>query len=89
MIQSIMDARQEGERRAGGSISDREFGEILAHTMHKMQLCGHPDDYLPLLLADEVKNAVFRNAVNRVSHEAMEINRTLGGTTCLPLSQTG
>lgn len=47
-------------------ISDKEAEYILWYCNRKMDVCktGNREEYLPLLYADEVKNYLFRRAVN-------------------------
>lgn len=45
-------------------ISDEEVGTVLDLCSRKMKLTGKNEDYLAYLFPDELKNHVFRNAVN-------------------------
>ncbi len=53
-------------RNKGASISDEEAEYILWYCNRKMDVCKiqNRKEYLPLLYADEVKNYLFRRAVN-------------------------
>ena len=44
-------------------ISDDEAGEVIDLCKRKIALTGKTDDYMKLLLPDELKNYVFRRAV--------------------------
>ena len=48
-------------------ISDEEVETVLNLCSRKMKLTGKNEDYLAYLLPDELKNHVFRNAVNATS----------------------
>ena len=45
-------------------ISDEEVEEVLKLCRRKMEITGKEDGYLKLLLPDELKNHVFRRAIN-------------------------
>ncbi len=45
-------------------ISDEEVEDIVSLCIRKMKLTGQPEEYLELLLPDELKNYVIRRAVN-------------------------
>lgn len=53
-------------RSKGVPISDEEAEYILWYCNRKMDVCNieNREEYLPLLYADEVKNHLFRIAVN-------------------------
>lgn len=53
-------------RSKGACISDEEAKELLLHCNRKMDICkiADPEEYLPLLYADEVKNYLFRQSIN-------------------------
>lgn len=51
----------------GYEVDDATFDEVLAYTRHKASITGHSEDYVPLLLADELRNHIFRERVNTFS----------------------
>ena len=72
-IDTIQCARRAGEQKAGRPLADDEFPAVLEYTLRKLQMNNLPEDYLPWLLANEVKNAVYQSAINHVSHEFMAV----------------
>lgn len=48
-------------------ISNDEVAEVLKLCYRKMEISGKAEDYLRLLLPDELKNHCFRRAVNATS----------------------
>lgn len=46
------------------AISDDEVKEVIDFCKRKMALTGQKDDYMKLLLPDELKNYLFRRSVN-------------------------
>lgn len=74
---TIQEARDRAEEVAGTRLTESEFKEVLAYTRHKAQVNGEGEDYVPLLLFDEIKNYVFRERINRISHEFMQIMKTI------------
>ena len=55
--------REEMENK-GYILSQPEYEVILEHARRKIDLCGKGEDYLSLLLEDEIKDYFFRNSVN-------------------------
>ena len=53
-------------------ISDEEVANVLWLCRRKIEISGRPEDYLKLLLPDELKNHCFRIAVNMISFARME-----------------
>lgn len=45
-------------------ISDEEVEEVLALCRRKIRITGQKENYMKLLLPDELKNYIFRRAVN-------------------------
>lgn len=45
-------------------ISDEEAQEVVNICIRKIEITGQPEEYMKLLLPDELKNYVFRRAVN-------------------------
>lgn len=45
-------------------ISDEEVAEVVSLCIQKIKLIGQTEEYMELLLLDELKNHVFRKAVN-------------------------
>lgn len=57
-----------------GVITCKEMDELIELCKRKMKIAGVEDkeSYLPLLLEDEIKDAIFRNTVNDISVLMME-----------------
>lgn len=70
---TIQEARERAERRAGKRLSEEEFEEVLAYTLRKVNRIGETEDYVPLLLMDEIKNHFTFAAINRISKEMQRI----------------
>lgn len=60
-------------QKIGGGVSDRETEEIWKYSLRKMEVAGikNPEEYMPLLYRDEVKDYIFRRGVNAI----MELKR--------------
>lgn len=54
-------------RKSAYDISDEEVTDVLRLCRRKMEITGQQEDYLKLLLPDELKNYCFRMAVNMIS----------------------
>lgn len=54
----------EFRKATGSDISDIEVMVVMNLCIRKIELTGQTEDYLKLLLPDELKNYVFRRAVN-------------------------
>lgn len=74
---TVQESRNRAEEAAGTTLTESEFQEVLAYTRHKARLNGKGEDYVPLLLYDEIRNYVFREQINRVSHDFMQISKLL------------
>ncbi|MCC8157493.1 MAG: hypothetical protein LIO54_09495 [Oscillospiraceae bacterium] len=48
----------------GYVLASAEYEALLQYTARKSRLNKKPDDYIPLLLEDEIGNYFFRNAIN-------------------------
>lgn len=53
-----------GFRKTTCEISDEEVEEVLRLCKRKMEITGKDESYLELLLPDELRNHIFRRAVN-------------------------
>lgn len=53
-------------RKSTFDISDKEVADVLRLCRRKIEISGQPEDYLKLLLLDELKNHCFRMVVNVV-----------------------
>ena len=60
--------RADAEKR-GFILTGAEYEAILQYTARKCK----DEDYLPLLIEDEIKDYFFRNAINAVSLAAMAL----------------
>lgn len=74
---TIHGARQRAEEEVGRKLSAAEFDEVLAYTRHKAKVNGHGEEYVPLLLYDEIRNHCFRTQINTISHKFMAIMKEL------------
>lgn len=56
----------EGWRKKGVHIADEEAEYLLRYCKRKMEVAKvqNPEEYLPLLYEDEVKNYLYRQSVN-------------------------
>lgn len=70
---TILEARKCAEEQVGRTLSEEEFSEVLAYTRHKSAVTGNGEDYVPLLLYDEIRNYCFRETINAISHKFMKI----------------
>ena len=59
-------------RRTVCDISDGDVEKVLMLCRRKMEIAGKAEDYLLILLPDELKNHLFRLAVNAASLILME-----------------
>lgn len=50
--------------KEGYVLTSAEYEALLQYTARKSRLNKKPDDYIPLLLWDEIRNYFFRNAIN-------------------------
>lgn len=64
MNQKILEARQSAERTLGFVIDDDVADEVLAFAKRKCELNRKPDDYLPLLYENELRDYFMRLYVN-------------------------
>lgn len=48
-------------------ISDKDVEEVIEICRRKIQLTGQAEDYMLLLLPDELKNYCIRNTINAIS----------------------
>ena len=74
---TIQEARQLAEAYAGQTLDEQTFQEVLEYTRHKAQVAGHDEDYVPLLLYDEVKDLIFRDRVNNFYFAVKVVEREL------------
>lgn len=59
-------------RKSAYDISDEEVTDVLRLCRRKIEIAGQQEDYLKLLLPDELKNYCFRMAVNMTSFAGIE-----------------
>ena len=72
---TIQQARQRGEQLAGERLDEQTFDEVLAYTTRKSRMTGHQDDYIPLLLVDEIKDHIYRNRINNSSRKLIQLRK--------------
>ena len=58
-------------RKSTCKISDEEVADVIKLCRRKIEITGQTEDYMKLLLPDELKNHCFRMAVNMVSLSRM------------------
>ena len=75
---TIQQARQRGEQLAGERLDEQTFEEVLAYTTRKSKMTGHQDDYIPLLLVDEIKDHIYRNRINNSSRKLIQLRKEVG-----------
>lgn len=64
--ESAESVRKDAEQK-GFILTGAEYEALLQYTARKCRLNGKGEDYLPILLADEIKDYFFRNAINVTS----------------------
>ena len=74
---TIQEARLRAEAYAGQMLDEQTFQEVLEYTRHKAKITGHDEDYVPLLLYDEVKDHIFRERVNTFYFKVKAIEREI------------
>ena len=74
---TIQEARLRAEAYAGKTLDEATFQEVLAYTRHKAKITGHDEDYVPLLLYDEVKDHIYRERVNDFHHEVKAVEKEI------------
>lgn len=66
---TIQQARTSAELSIGRKLDDQTFNEVLAYTRRKARITGHDENYIPLLLMDEIKGHVSRAQLNTIACE--------------------
>ena len=72
---TIQQARQRGEQLAGQRLDEQTFQEVLAYTARKSSMTGHDDDYIPLLLVDEIKDHISRERINQYNRQLIQFRK--------------
>lgn len=72
---TIQEARQKGESLAGQRLDEQTFQEVLAYTARKSRMTGHDDDYIPLLLVDEIKDHISRERINQYNRQLIQFRK--------------
>jgi hypothetical protein len=49
------------EKESGAPLDDDTFEEILSYTTHKAKAAGQEESYVPILLADEIRNYLLNS----------------------------
>lgn len=59
----------EALRKQNVNITDNEVSWVVELCKRKMEVAKvqNPEEYLPILFADEIKNYVFRRAINAIT----------------------
>lgn len=70
---SLLDARMLAEQRTGARITDEEYERILEHSKRKLEIIHKDDDYLPLLLENEIRDYCSARAINMISLARREV----------------
>lgn len=63
MSETPQEVRERMEKN-GYTLTQEEFDSVMEHTRRKLEIIQKGEGYLPLLLEDEVKHYLFRNAIN-------------------------
>lgn len=71
----IQKVRKDAESQ-GMVLSQQEFDIILAHTRRKIELNGKSEDYLPLLLENEIRDYFFRCTINTATFLMLAFEQT-------------
>lgn len=79
---TIQEARERGESLGGRRLDDKAFADVLEYTIRKSRMTGHDDDYIPLLLVDEIKDRIHRENQNTVSRELAAMRKE--AQECVP-----
>lgn len=69
---TIQEARLRAETRYGHTLSQSQFEEVLEYVRHKARVTGHEEDYVPMLLEDEIQNYLFQETINNLYKEAQD-----------------
>ncbi len=81
MQERLREAVEEVELWLGFSIPDEVAQDVLRYAKRKLEVIQQneekPDDYLPLLYADELKNYYIRAAINRRSEMLVQARRAM------------
>ena len=72
---TIQEARLRAETRCGHTLSQSQFEEVLEYSRHKARVTGHDEDYVPMLLEDEIQNYLFQEVMNNLYKEAQDGER--------------
>jgi len=60
----VIEARRSAERTLGFAIDDDVAEKVLAYAKRKCEVNRKPDDYLPLLYEDELRDYFMRLNIN-------------------------
>lgn len=74
---TVLEARIRAEDAVGKTLAENEFQQILSYTRHKAGLNGKGEDYVPLMLYDEIRNYVFEERFNMASQALTQITKQL------------
>ncbi len=81
MQKRLREAVEEVELWLGFSIPDEVAQDVLRYAKRKLEVIQQneekPDDYLPLLYVDELKNHYIRAAINRRSEMLVQARRAM------------
>lgn len=64
-------------------ISDEEAGEVIRLCERKIEITGQAEDYMKLLLPDELRNYIFRRAVNATTELRQMVKEGLICVQCV------
>lgn len=73
MANMTTDMVREDLEKQGFSLMDEEYEHILQRTIRKAKRCGKGQDYIPVLLENEIRDYFFRHTVTFESALKMAI----------------
>lgn len=66
---TLSQARKTAETKTGFRISNEEYEKVLAYSRQKLRYIGKEEDYLPVLLENEIRDYCAGQAINLKSEK--------------------
>lgn len=66
---TLLQARKTAEMRIGFQISNEEYAKVLAYSRQKLSYIGKEEEYLPVLLENEIRDYCAGREINLKSAE--------------------
>lgn len=63
MADTAVEMVRKDMEKQGFSLTDDEYQDILEYTIRKAERCGKDQDYIPVLLENEIRDYFFRHTV--------------------------